>query len=237
MPITDFVLRLSLALILGAFVGFERQWRQRSAGLRTNTLVSVGAAAYILFSQVVVSDTMGDPTRVAGQIVTGIGFLGAGVIMREGLNVTGLNTAATIWCSAAVGSLAGAGMFLEAVITAAMIVLSHVVFRPLGRILSKRPISKSEVSSTRYQLTIRCGNDYENHIRVLLMHFINQDTQLQLRSLKSLDDSHPGKTSISAEIVAGGNYDQKIERAASLMTIERGVYEVSWEIINRQTEL
>ena len=106
----DFMLRLGAALLLGGAIGFERQWRQKSAGLRTNTLVSLGAAAYILLS-VYINGGGGDPGRVAAQIVTGIGFLGAGVIMKDGMNIQGLNTAATIWCSAAVGCLAGMGMF------------------------------------------------------------------------------------------------------------------------------
>ncbi|RFM24198.1 MAG: MgtC/SapB family protein [Candidatus Thermochlorobacter aerophilum] len=96
----DFITRLGLALFLGAAIGFERQWRQKSAGLRTNTLVSMGAAAFTLISFALISQDdgvyKGDATRIIGQIVTGIGFLGGGVILREGLNVQGLNTAATI---------------------------------------------------------------------------------------------------------------------------------------------
>jgi putative Mg2+ transporter-C (MgtC) family protein len=109
----DFIARLSWALFLGAAIGFERQWRQKSAGLRTNALVSLGAAAFTLISFALTFQEdeiyRGDATRIIGQIVTGIGFLGGGVILREGLNVQGLNTAATIWCSAAVGSSAGVG--------------------------------------------------------------------------------------------------------------------------------
>ena len=96
MTLIDFTLRLLLAIGLGALIGLERQWRQKQAGLRTNTLVSLGSAAFILLS-LSLTDSTGDPSRVAGQIVTGIGFLGAGVILRNGVNIQGLNTAATIW--------------------------------------------------------------------------------------------------------------------------------------------
>jgi len=113
LPVTIFdpafqqsALNLLVALLLGSLIGFERQWRQRMAGLRTNTLVSLGAAIFVVFASQF-SDT--SPTRVAAQVVSGIGFLGAGVIFKEGLNVRGLNTAATLWCSAAVGLLAGTG--------------------------------------------------------------------------------------------------------------------------------
>src|SRR5674476_1548023 len=90
-----------MATLMGACIGFERQWRQRMAGLRTNTLVAIGAASFVIFEGLFPDD--GSPTRVAAQVVSGIGFLGAGIIFREGLHVTGLNTAATLWCSAAMG--------------------------------------------------------------------------------------------------------------------------------------
>ncbi|MCC5813410.1 MAG: MgtC/SapB family protein [Leptospira sp.] len=102
MPIQEFLFRLGLAFGLGILIGIERQYRQRLAGLRTNTLVSVGSALFIMLSESITGDA--SPSCVAAQIVSGIGFLGAGVIMKEGLNVKGLNTAATLWCSAAVGS-------------------------------------------------------------------------------------------------------------------------------------
>ena len=142
MTILNFTLRLGIALLLGAFIGIERQWRQKSAGLRTNTLVSLGSAAFILLSISITANNTGDQSRIAAQIVTGIGFLGAGVIMKDGITVHGLNTAATIWCSAAVGSLAGIGLFAEATIVTIAIMLTHLVLRPLGNKLSKLPYIK-----------------------------------------------------------------------------------------------
>lgn len=102
MSLTPFVMNLLLAMCLGALIGAERQWRQRMAGLRTNALVATGAAVFILSSYATSPDS---PGRIAAQIVSGIGFLGAGVIMREGMNIRGLNTAATLWCSAGIGVL------------------------------------------------------------------------------------------------------------------------------------
>src|SRR5271169_6938526 len=103
--INQAAISLGMATLMGACIGFERQWRQRMAGLRTNTLVAIGAASFVVFESLFPDDE--SPTRVAAQVVSGIGFLGAGIIFREGLQVTGLNTAATLWCSAAVGLLAG----------------------------------------------------------------------------------------------------------------------------------
>src|ERR1700723_648059 len=120
---TDIVqagLNLFVAGCLGASIGFERQWRNRLAGLRTNTLVALGAASFVIFEQLIPGES--SPTRVAAQVVSGIGFLGAGLIFREGLNVRGLNTAATLWCSAAIGVIAGAGCPLYATVATGFVV-------------------------------------------------------------------------------------------------------------------
>lgn len=134
MNIFEFSVRLLIGLCLGAAIGVERQWRQKSAGLRTNTLVALGSTAYVLMSIHIGGEASG---RVASYIISGIGFLGAGVIMKDGINVQGLNTAATIWCSAAVGSLVGFGLIEEASVTAFFVVLTHIVLRPVGTQLSK----------------------------------------------------------------------------------------------------
>src|SRR5690554_1617415 len=156
--IPEYILRIGAAFLLGAIIGFERQWRQKNAGLRTNTLVSIGAASYVLLSIDLHSFSGGDPARIAAQIVTGIGFIGAGVIMKDGFDVRGLNTAATIWCSAAVGTLAGMGLFTEALITSTAVVLSHLTLRPIGARLSKiLAYRKAEVRETFYQVTIQIG--------------------------------------------------------------------------------
>src|SRR5260221_1732450 len=112
MDLGTFALRLGIALILGTVVGLERQYHHRMAGTRTNALVSVAAAAFAMIG-ISLSET-GSDSRVIGQIVSGVGFLGAGVIFKEGGTVHGLNTAATIWCSAAVGALAGISVPLYA---------------------------------------------------------------------------------------------------------------------------
>ena len=126
-----FAIRLGLALLLGAFIGAERQWRQRMAGLRTNSLVAGGAAMFVMLSAL--TSGADDSFRIAGQVVSGIGFLGAGVILRDGLNITGLNTAATLWCSAAIGTLAGYGMYGSALMGAIGVIATNVCLRPIGK--------------------------------------------------------------------------------------------------------
>src|SRR5215211_705357 len=112
-------------------IGIERQWRSRMAGLQTMALVSMGAALFLILGAYTFHKDA-DPTRVAAQIVSGIGFLGAGVIMKQGLSVTRLNTAATLWAPAAVGALAGAWMWREAIADAAIIIVANWFLQPLA---------------------------------------------------------------------------------------------------------
>ena len=130
----ELLLRLALAAALGGAIGFERELREREAGLRTHTLVSLGAALFTIAGAYGFRDFHNsfDPTRIAAQIVTGIGFLGAGAIIRQGLAVRGLTTAATLWVVAAVGLTAGAGYYSAAVITTALVLLSLWPLRVVG---------------------------------------------------------------------------------------------------------
>ncbi|MFQ3598181.1 MAG: MgtC/SapB family protein [Chloroherpetonaceae bacterium] len=228
MTLTEFTLRLGLALALGALVGLERQWRQKQAGLRTNTLVSLGSAAFILLS-LALTDNTGDPSRVAGQIVTGIGFLGAGVILRNGVTVQGLNTAATIWCSAAVGSLAGCGLYAHAAIVAVATSLSHLILRPIGARINRMPFQKEENEVITYLLKTHCKEEVENRIRLLIVDTIRDDEHLKLRSLKSEDNGLPAHCNVEAEILSTGNHDNVLERLAGKITLEKGVASVSWQ--------
>jgi putative Mg2+ transporter-C (MgtC) family protein len=122
---------LAVAMVCGALIGTERQARRRATGLRTNALVALGAAAFVIFAARFPGEA--SPTRVAAQVVSGIGFLGAGIIFREGLNIHGLNTAATLWCSAAVGLMAGTGAWHLAILLTSFVVLINLALRPLVR--------------------------------------------------------------------------------------------------------
>jgi putative Mg2+ transporter-C (MgtC) family protein len=102
-----FTIRLVVALLFGALIGAERQWRQRMAGLRTNALVAAGAAMFVMVGGLIAGE--GSQGRVAAHVVSGIGFLGGGVILKDGMTIRGLNTAATLWCTAAIGTLVWTG--------------------------------------------------------------------------------------------------------------------------------
>jgi putative Mg2+ transporter-C (MgtC) family protein len=159
-------LNLFVAACLGAAIGLERQWHQRLAGLRTNTLVALGAAIFVAYSHVV-PDGAGD-TRIAAQVVSGIGFLGAGVIFKDGLNVRGLNTAATLWCSAAVGLLAGEGLAPYGLMAAALVLGANTALRPIVHAINRQPIESTE-EEQQYLVSIDCRAARASDIRSLLV--------------------------------------------------------------------
>lgn len=139
MSTTEFLTRLIIALFAGLIIGFERQWHHKETGLKTNMLVATGAAAFVLLSIKVAATAPNiDVTRITAQVVMGVGFLGAGVIFREGANVHGLNSAATIWCSAAIGCIAASGYFIEALICTFLVTVVNTVLEPIERWLRNR---------------------------------------------------------------------------------------------------
>jgi len=135
-PVFDVFLRLLLAAALGGAIGLEREYRHKPAGLRTNMLIALGSALFSVMS-IDLGAAAGSPDRIAAQVVTGIGFLGAGAILRSGENVHGLTTAATIWVNAAVGMAAGLGAYAVASVAAA-ITLVVLAFLPVMERLFER---------------------------------------------------------------------------------------------------
>lgn len=147
--LTDFIdtlVSLTTAFVLGTLIGAERQYRQRTAGLRTNVLVALGAAAFVdLAMRLTGAD---GAVRVIAYVVSGIGFLGAGVIMKQGLDVRGLNTAATLWASAAVGSCAGADMVAQAMALTVFVLAGNTLLRPLVNAINRIPLDEKALEAT-----------------------------------------------------------------------------------------
>jgi putative Mg2+ transporter-C (MgtC) family protein len=220
--------RLAVGLALGAFIGLERQWRQRLAGLRTNALVAAGATLFILLSTQ--ANDRASPTRVAAQVVTGIGFLGAGVILRDGLSIRGLNTAATLWCSAAVGSLAGFGFFLTAAVGALGVVAVNLFLRPAARLLDRQPGGGAEVEAT-YIFRAVCREEEEAHIRALLVQSVS-GSEFQLRGVHSEDTEIPGRVEVRADLIASARDDAHLEQAVSRLSLEPSVSAVTWGVLS-----
>ena len=141
--------RLLLATLLGGIIGAEREWRNQPAGLRTHLILSLGSALVMIVSVQVANEMGGDPTRIASNIVTGIGFLGAGAILRLGISIRGLTTAANIWTTAAIGMAVGAGIYWAAFVTTAFLMVGLVILRRYESHFSRKKTRKSILVTAR----------------------------------------------------------------------------------------
>jgi putative Mg2+ transporter-C (MgtC) family protein len=216
-----FVARLATAIGVGTMLGVERMWQHRAAGARTNALVSGASAAFILSSMLAGNDLTG-PARIAGQIVTGIGFLGAGVIFKEGMNVRGLNTAATIWCSAAAGTLAGMGYLMHSAIFAGLVILTNITLRPLADRMALR-----DPRYVQYCLRVTCRSDEEAPMRALIVSTVGSSTA-QLQAVHSEEIAGVHSVQIIADVRVAGRDDAMLERMVSRLSLEASVSAVSW---------
>lgn len=230
---SELTVRIVLAILLGAGIGFERQWRLRTAGIRTNALVSVGAALFVIVGAVGLGQGSGaDPTRVAAQIVSGIGFLGAGVIIREGINVRGVTTAATLWCAAAVGSLAGAGLHVVAIIGCVAIIATNTFLRPISRLVNRKtgwqaPASSIPNDGLDFLLEVVTTEKNEPRIRALVLQSV---TRPEL-TLKSLAISPGGGTDVAvlASVTVNKVEDADLlERAVQRISLDPKVTSSRW---------
>lgn len=220
------ILNLAIALALGAAVGFERQWRQRLAGLRTNTLVALGAASFTVFAASFPDEV--SPTRVAAQVVSGIGFLGAGIIFREGFNVRGLNTAATLWTSAAIGLLAGAGQYLLACAVTAMVIFVNLALRPLSRLLDRQPLQTTELTRN-YAVEIICKGAEEAHVRALMLQgFATSGLHLTALDSENIEDSD--RVEVTAQVTGEGIQPGVLEQIVGRLSLEPAVTAARWRM-------
>jgi putative Mg2+ transporter-C (MgtC) family protein len=161
----DSLVSLFAAFVLGTLIGAERQYRQRGGGLRTHVLVSVGAATFVDIGMHLNGNV--GATQVIAYVVSGVGFLGAGVIMKEGSNVWGLNTAATLWCSAAVGACAGADLAFEAVALTCFVLAGNTLLRPLVNAINRTPINQGTTEAI-YEVRVTTSADHLDDSRELL---------------------------------------------------------------------
>jgi putative Mg2+ transporter-C (MgtC) family protein len=228
MAAPDFLLlagNLGVSVLLGAAIGLERQWRQRMAGLRTNTLVSLGACGFVAFSMLVPQDV--SPSRVAAQVVSGIGFLGAGVIFKEGANVRGLNTAATLWCSAAVGILAGIGAWSVAALLAGLVVGVNLLLRLLVPWVNRQPASAALEGPSGYRLVLVCPAREEARLRGHLLQAVSSGG-LHLRRLASRDIEGSDKVEVVACLWSDAPANTVVEAIVGRLSLDPTVTAASW---------
>lgn len=224
-----FLLRVSVALLLGALIGAERQLRQRLTGLRTNALVSTGACLFVLMTQAVPGMAPTDASRIAAYVVSGIGFLGGGVIMRDGLNVRGLNTAATLWCTAAVGVLCSVGLLLEAAVGSLVVLCANILLRDIAQRLDHQEVLPASEVEQRFEVRIVCRAEDEIQVRSLMLHSLS-DPGLRLQSLHSEDLPVASRLEVRAELLGNAQATAQLERLVGRVSLEKGVSAVRWQV-------
>lgn len=224
-----FLERLAIATALGLAIGLERQWRQRAAGLHTSTLVAVGAALFTVIPELLGST---DVMRVVAQVVTGVGFLAGGVILREGFNVRGLITAATLWATAAVGALAGAGLELQALAGTGVIVTVNLFGVPLSNVIARIPRTRENLQTT-YTLRVTCSESQREAVRACILEQVHS-TSLTLTSLATVPAAN-GTLAMTAEITKPGPDNGGGERLRAALASIAGDASVNYDMAEHST--
>ena len=226
MTLFDFAVRICCAVGFGFLIGLERQLTGHAAGIRINILVSMGACLFTLFSLLMDAS---DTTRIAAQVVTGVGFLCSGIIFKEGLSVRGLNTAATIWCTAAIGVLCSSGFVSYAALATGILLGSNLLFRFAAEKI--QPLAYFEEEENAYKLSITCQQDSEFDVRSAVINCLGNNARLQLSNLESADVIGE-LVEIEASIRLGGTRrDFHVEKLTSCIALEKGVIKVGWALI------
>lgn len=221
----DSLISLAVAFVLGTLIGAERQYRQRSGGLRTNVLVAVGAAAFVDIGMNLNGHAGG--TQVIAYVVSGVGFLGAGVIMKEGKNVWGLNTAATLWCSAAVGACAGADLAFEAVALTAFVLAGNTLLRPLVNAINRAPLSEQATEAT-YEVRATTDPDHVDEVRELLelqleqANYAVRDVDVLTRDAESME--------VVATLVANTAEPDELDQLVGTLERTPFIEHASWSL-------
>jgi putative Mg2+ transporter-C (MgtC) family protein len=219
------VISLSTAFVLGTAIGAERQYRQRTAGLRTNALVAVGAAAFVDIGM----RLNGNPAavQVLAYVVSGVGFLGAGVIMKEGLNIRGLNTAATLWGSAAAGGTAGADLIAESVLIAIFVLAANTSLRPLVNVINRQPLSEATTEAT-YELRVAASAGEVAEVRSLLSEALDA-RNYAVREVAT--EEAADETVELVAVLAGSTAEPAdLDAVIALMEATAGVRHATWSM-------
>jgi putative Mg2+ transporter-C (MgtC) family protein len=228
-----FAANAALAAGLGTLIGFERHLRQHSAGMRTNALVALGAAMFVSLTRLVGDTT--SPSRIASYIVSGVGFLGGGVILKEGTNVRGLTTAAGLWCSAAVGTLAGIGYGMHALVGTAFVLAVQLGLRLLAKWLD-RALGVTTIAPAAYRLKVTCGEQDVLQVRALLASHLDAIPDLRVTSVSTSKAKRRKLAALTLNATAVHAEDRAIEDTVSRLLLEPGVRAASWEKVGPNPE-
>lgn len=224
MDLTTFITQSLLALVLGSLVGLERQWHRRLVALKTNALVCMGAALFISVAAGPGEHRM-ETIRMAAQIVVGVGFIGGGLLFRDGGQVRGINTAATLWCCAAVGTLCGLGRLMEAGCASVLLVLANILLRDLARVLNLR-MGMSDSLTEQVSFEMECDVTQAAMVRQTLETTLRE----QHADLRSVSETRGVNSGVLVTVVAAfENPDLQHEIDALLAAAEGwNVQRMSW---------
>ncbi len=214
---------LGAAFLFGTLIGAERQYRQRSAGLRTNVLVALGAAAFVDLGMRTAGPAS---TQVMAYVVSGIGFLGAGAIMKEGVNVRGLNTAATLWCSAAVGAAAGSGLLVEAAMLTAFVIAGNTLLRPLVNRIDRIPIDELTSEAT-YTVRLTAAPDAAAEAREALIEAL-EGANYPVSEVETVDHDDD-LADVVATLVSTSVVAKELDDVVARLEKHHGVDHATWE--------
>ncbi|CAN2534954.1 hypothetical+protein [Methylocapsa aurea] len=217
------LISLFVALLLGTLIGAERQYRQRTAGLRTNALVALGAAAFVDLGMRL-NGNIG-ATQVLAYIASGVGFLGAGVIIKDGANITGVNTAATIWCSAVTGAFAGADHAAEAVLMAIFTLAGNMLLRPLVHLIERAPIDERSTEAV-YRLHVTVSQTRRDALRDLMVEKL-EAAAYPVREIEELERGE-GEVELVAILTSTSVDPKELDSVAADLEKVAGVEHASW---------
>lgn len=218
MEYRTFFIRILTCFILSTIIGIERQYRHRLVGLRTNVLVSLGA---FMFMCVSFGTNTNDETRIAAQVVSGIGFLGAGVILRDGNKIKGLNTAATLWCVAAIGVLTASGMIVEASTCTLLVLISNILLRYVAQKIMSRVKHKQKEECL---IKISCDKKQDLNIRTSLTKIIKKNNLV----LENLEKNEITQDEVKLIIKISTSSLDIIQEIINKISCEKGVNSISW---------
>ena len=218
----DVFTRLSAAALLGAMIGIERQWRQKPAGVHTTGLVAVGSALFAMLDLILKS---GDSTRIMAGVVTGVGFIAGAVMFRSGFSIKGLNTAATIWATAAIGGLVGFELWREAVGGAVAIVLLNGLFEPVSDALDRRSHHRG-TAETAYKISVRGTLENQSVVGDMIRAFVDKPPCKLLSFSRHRVDGTG--VDVDAEVLASKGSDAAVEALCRELIAVENVRQADW---------
>lgn len=217
--------RLIAGFVLGGLIGFERQYRQRNAGLRTIVLVATGAAAFVALGGRMAGED--GAVRVVSYVVSGIGFLGAGVIMKEGAQVRGLNTAATLWGSAAAGAFAGGGMIIEATVVTGLVLAANTLLRPIVDMINRQPIDAANTEAL-YRVHLLTAQADVSEARDLLFEKL-EAVKLPIQDIEVASESEES-VELAAILVPHSVPSDLLDKVVAQLEAEETVESATWTV-------